>query len=275
MTDRKERKTVNDFKKKLFKVLLILCIIMCIVNWAYDKYVASEMKVINKINRNLPVSVSVKDALTVKAYGTDKYFAFLEDGEYKKAYAMLTDEYKAYHKYDDYIKTLDGIDFSTMEVQEVKQMADGAYIAYVEYMRDGNMEETEYFIIISELNYKVMFISPDKFLYSFSKKEEFSKDKIKYTIENCVVYADKVKADIKIKNVNSTPVTLKSIGLALNETEVMKNYFDDYLIIEPKSEKMVEFSYNSNYYAPKMLTIDRILDEETLRTYTFVFENNT
>ncbi|MBO5178818.1 MAG: hypothetical protein J6B87_00505 [Clostridia bacterium] len=269
---KKEKRRLN--KPKLLRNLLIACAIALLVNFILNKNVFEDMKIQNRVHSSLPISVTMQDALFVKTYSIDKYIAFIKGGETQKAYSMLTNEYKAYKTYDKYLDDIQGIDFSTFKLKEVKQISENTYLTPVEYERNGVLENAEYIVLANKLNDKNMKIAPNKFLYHFEEKQKFSKDSIKFTIEECIVEADAIKLTVLIKNSNLfEEIKITEIGVAFNELESKTQAIEDG-ILKPGESKAYDIEIESNYYIPKYLKVNRNIENETMRTYLFELENN-
>ena len=265
--DKKRKLKIN--KKKFLLSLSLLLLIVLLIRFVFQKDILDELKVENRIYSNMLVSVTMNDAHFIKNYSIDPYVSLLKKGETKAAYEMLTDEYRRYKSYEEYLKIIKGIDFSTLKVKEVKQIAEDTFVLPIEYKRSDVLEESKYLVIVSSLNEKVMKISPDNFLYSVEGKHKFSKEGIKYKIEECTVHSDVIKLTVTIKNTKwFKDVTIQEIGLGFSETESkMKNVENG--ILKPSETKRFTVELDSNYYVPKYLKVNRNIDNEILRTYMF------
>ena len=106
---------MNKVGKKIQKILIVLIFIMGIAIFLLNKYVLQEMPIAERIGTATETSVTIEESLHIKTYSTTKYFSLLSDGEYEKAYQMLTDEYKAYMPYEQYLeKEILGTDIATV-----------------------------------------------------------------------------------------------------------------------------------------------------------------
>lgn len=271
MNNEKEVKK-NLRKKKLIKFLVLSCIILGLTKFVLDTSVFSDTKIQNRVSPVLPVSVTIEDALYVKQYSIDKYLSYVNDNEFKKAYAMFTDEYKEFKSYNEYLNDIEGIDFSTFKLQEVKQLSEKTFVTPVEYMKNGVLIEETYLVLVNKVNDKNMKISPNRFLYSF-EKTEFSKNGIKFIIEECTVNSDKITLTVNIKNNNFfEDIIISEIGIGFNEVEAKMKTVEDF-VIKSRDSKTFELEFDSNYDIPKFLKIERNM-EDTVRTYTFELEKS-
>ncbi|MBR4110825.1 MAG: hypothetical protein IKK43_03970 [Clostridia bacterium] len=267
-----KKKKINQFK--ILRFLLIACAIAFLVKFILDKNVFEDMKITNRVNSSLPLSVTIQDAVYVKLYSIDRYVNFLQTEQYSKAYNMLTKEYKEFKTYNEFLYEIAGIDFSTFKLKEVKQIAERTYLAPVEYKRNGVLEEEEYIVLANNINDKNMKISLNKFLYHFPEKQKFSKDGIKYTIEECVVKSNVIKLTVTVKNGNFfEEVEIKEIGLGFDE-ESKKMQTIEKGILKAGETQTYDIEIESNYYIPKYLQINRNIDGEIMRTYLFELDNN-
>lgn len=272
MNVKKEAMKKNAMKK-LILFLAMTCIVLGILKFILDTSVFNDIKIQNRMSQNLPTSITIADALYVKAYSIDKYLSYIEAGDYKKAYNMLTDEYKAYKSYEDYMDEIKDIDFSTFRLKEVKELSEKTFVAPVEYMENGELIEKTYLILANKVNDKIMKISPNEFLYSLDEKLEFSKNHIKFILEEMIVHSDKINLKLTIKNNNLLEdITISEIGLGYNEIESKTEKVGD-VVIKPNESQTFELEFSANYDIPKYLKVERIMND-VIRTYTFEIEES-
>ena len=270
--ENKKKKKIRINPKKLLKFLILACIIVGITKFVLDINLFDDTKIQNRVNSSLPLSVTMEDALYIKTHSINNYVTFLMQGETTKAYSMLTEEYQSHKTYNEYLKDIEGIDFSTFKLKEVKLLSENTYVAPVEYERNGKLEETDYLILVNKVNSKNMKIAPDKFLYEFKEKAKFSEDSIKFTVEKCIVNSDVIKMTVNIKNSNwIEKINIKEVGVAFSENESKTEVIED-CVLNPNESQTFEIELESNYYVPKYLKIVRNIDEKLNRTYMFAFE---
>lgn len=263
----KKESMKKNAMKKIIIFLAMTCIILGIIKFVLDTSVFNDIEIQNRMSSMLPTSVTVENALYVKTYSIAKYLAYIEVGEYEKAYNMFTDEYKAYKSYKDYMSDIKDIDFTTFRVQEVKELTENTFIVPVEYMQNGELLEETYLVLVNKVNDKIMKISPDRFLYSLEDKLEFSKNHIKFIIEEETVYSDKIHLKVTVKNNNLfEDINITKIGIGYNLQESKMETVN--AKIEAKSSQTFEIEFSANYDVPKYLKIEREMKEVT-RTYTF------
>ncbi len=263
----KKEAAKRNAMKKIIIFLATACIVLGILKFVLDTSVFNDIEMQNRMSSMLPTSVTVEDALYVKTYSVSKYLAYIEVGEYKKAYNMFTDEYKAYKSYNDYMSDIKDIDFTTFRVQEVKELSENTYVLPVEYMKNDELIEETYLVLVNKVNDKIMKISPDRFLYSLNEKLEFSKNHIKFIVEEETVYSDKIYLKVTIKNNNLfEDIDITKIGIGYNTEESKTEKVTT--TIKAKDSQTFELEFSSNYDVPKYLKIEREMKEIT-RTYTF------
>ena len=259
--------------KKLLKFLILACAIVAITKFILDINLFDDTKIQNRVNSNLPISITMQDALYIKTHSINNYVTLLMQGETRKAYSMLTEEYQSYKTYSEYLNEIEGIDFGTFNLKEVKMISENTYVAMVEYERNGVPEESEYLILVNKVNSKNMKIAPDKFLYEFEEEIKFSEDGIKFTVEECIVNSDIIKLTVNVKNSNwIEKVNIKEIGVAFSENESKTKAIEG-CILNPNESQTIEIELDSNYYVPKYLKIVRNIDEKLNRTYMFELED--
>lgn len=272
--ENKKKKRIRINPKKLLKFLIVACVVVWLTRFVLDTNLFDDTKIQKRINSSLPLSVTMADALYIKNYSINAYVAFLMQGETQKAYSMLTEEYQSYKKYNEYLETIEGIDFSTFNLKEVKMISENTYVAPVEYERNGELEETDYLVLVNKVNNKNMKIAPDRFLYEFTEEINFSEDSIKFTVEKCVVNSDTIKMTVKIKNSNwFEKVNIREIGIAFSENESKTKSIKE-CILNPNESQSFEIELESNYYVPKYLKVVRNIDEKVNRTYMFALEED-
>lgn len=265
----KGKKRLN--KAKLIRFLFIACATVLIFKFILDKNLFDDMKIQNRVNSSYaPTSVGIKEALSVKLYAFENYIGFIKSGNMKKAYLMLTDEYREYKSYSEFLKDIEKIDISTFKLKEVKLMSGNTYITPVEYMtKDGELCEETYIIIANKINKKNMKISPNNFLYNFTKKIEFKEDDIKFVIEKCEVYADNINLTLKIKNNNFfKDIDIREIGMEfVGNTVSMKSIEDGK--IEARKSKKFDIELDANYNILKVLRVNININDEVMAKYKF------
>lgn len=266
-----KKKTKKQFISKLLKFLLIAYTIVIIVWIILDKYVNDKRPIEQKIGSMSLASISIKDALNIKGYAILPYADFVKAGDTKAAYNMLTEEYKAAVSYDDYLKTIEGIDFNTFDMKEIKLKAEGTYVATVVYEKNGEPKETDYLLYLNEVNPQIITISPNKFIYNYSNLE-FKMDGIELILQECNIYTDHIEMTALIKNTSwFDTMKFANIGVGYNDNVSKMGSVD--FSLEPGEIKEIDISYESEYYVPNNIKIKRNIDNETLRTYTFYFKD--
>lgn len=265
-----KKKTKKQFISKLLKFLLIAYIIVIIAWVILDKYANDKRPIEQKIGSMSLSSISIKDALNIKGYSILPYADYIKAGDTKSAYNMLTEEYRAAVSYEDYLKTIEGIDFYTFDMKEIKLKAEGTYVATVVYEKNGEQTETDYLLYLNEVNPKIITISPNKFIYNYSDLK-FKMDDVEVTLQECNIYTDHIEMTALIKNTSwFDTMKFTNIGVGYNDN-VSKNGNVDFTL-EPGEIKEIDISYETEYYIPNNIKIKRNIDDETLRTYTFYFK---
>lgn len=198
------------------------------------------------------------------------YANHIKNENFKEAYEMLSEEYRNVIDYENYIKTIADIDFETFDMKDIKMKTVNTYVATVVYEKNNEMFETVYMLYLNEINPKIITISPDKFVYGY-KNLKFKMDNMELNVQECNVCTDNIKMIAKIKNTSLfETITLSNIGLGFDDA-INKNKNID-LTLAPGEEKEITMEYDTNYYIPNNIKLKRLMDEDTLRTYTFYFE---
>jgi len=270
-TNKKQKLTKSQFQKKTFKFLFIAYLVVIVVWAIISNYITDKKTIYDKIGTMAPSSISIKDALNIKGYGVLPYIDFIKAGDTKSAYDMLTEEYRKAFSYEEYLKTLEGIDFETFDMKEIKIKAENTYIATMVYEKAGEKTETDYLLYLNHINPKIITISPNKFIYSYNGLK-FKMNNIELTLQNCNIYTDNIKITALIKNTSLfDKMEFTNVGVGYGES--INKAQDINFTIEPGETKEIEIEYDTNYYIPNNIKIKRMIDKDTVRTYTFYFED--
>ena len=268
---KKEKMTKKKFLVKFFRFILISYILVIIISTIISNTIKKQEDIVARIGTNEPYSISIKDALYIKAYCIEPYIELLKESNYQEAYKMLTTEFQEVTSYEEYLNSIQGIDFNTFEMKNIKMKAEGTYVADIMYKRNDIEEETKYLLYVSPYNSEVIAISPNQFIYSYNNLN-FKIDKLELNIQECNINIDSVKLKMRIKNkATFENVKISSIGVGYSDAANREETVE--LLIKPGEEKEVEINYETNYYVPNNIKIKRILEEDTIRTYTLYFKD--
>lgn len=264
--------TKIQWQMKILKFLVVTLIITIVFWLLLEKFLKDDRSIYQKIGSLQPYSATIKEALIVKGYSIMPYADKIKAGNTQAAYDMLTEEYKSVVSYENYLKTLEGIDFSTFDMKEIKIKAEGTYVAKVVYMQNGEQKETEYLLYSNEKTPELITMSPNKFIYSYQNLK-FDMNGVELSLKYCNIYTDHIELNASIKNKSFfDTMTFSSIGIGYGET-INKNETVEFTLA-PGEEKEVEINYETNYFLPNNIKIKRNIENETLRTYTFYFEDS-
>lgn len=270
----KVNKIKNKEKKgafKLLKIVLIIYIVILIFWLLINNYLKDDKTIYEKIGSMYPYSATTKDALNVKLHAILPFRDFLKNNEIESAYDMLTAEYKEYMPYDEFFKLFEDIDLDTFDLKRLDIKADGTYIATVMYERNGEKEESQYLLYMHKNNPNLITMSLDKFIYTF-RDLKFNIDNTEVKIDECNVFTDNIYLKTTIKNTSSNEeITFTNIGLGYGEG-INKNQ-DNEFTLKPGESKEIEMLYDTEFFIPNNIKIKRILDDDTLRTYTLYFKD--
>lgn len=261
----------NKRQKKILKWIVIAYVIVIAIWMVLEYFVEEPVNIHEKIGSSEPYSISIKDALYIKAYSILPYVEHIQAGEYNAAYKMLSLEYREYLSYDEWLKTLEGIDFSTFDMKEIKMKAPETYVATVVYEKNGEWLETEYLLYANPYNANLITISPNQFIVCYQDLK-FHKDNIRIEIQECLVTSQTIKLTAVIENTSLfSSMTFSSVGMGFDNSLNLEESVD--FTLEPGEKKIIEIEYDVNYYVPNNIKIKRVLNEDTLRTYTFYFSS--
>lgn len=267
----KDNKKTSKVQWKILKFIFIAYIIVIGIWTIMNTYKEDTGDIYERIGSMQPSSISIKDALKIKGYAIMPYADYIKKGDTKSAYNMLSDDYKEYITYEDYLNEIAGIDFETFDMKEIKIKSEGTYVATIVYEKNKEEIETEYLLYLNPANPKIITISPDKFIYNF-KDLNFSVNNVRFEVNDCTIYSDKIYLNAIVKN-SSLFETMKfsNVGVGYGENVSKPQNVD--IVLEPGEEKNIEIEYETNYYIPNNIKIKRVIDEDTLRTYTLYFED--
>lgn len=244
---------MNKVGKKIQKILIVLIFIMGIAIFLLNKYVLQEMPIAERIGTATETSVTIEESLHIKTYSTTKYFSFLSDGEYEKAYQMLTDEYKAYMPYEQYLEKIKSFDYNNQGVKAVKQISQYGYIIKLE--NKDTKEETHYLVYMSDLNNKLFTISPDGFVYYDNKERKEESGILNATLKDYLIFEDSIQFKLVLKNKTSKELTIDDIQAELTKGGKINNKFES-ITLAAKEEREITFLVeDANYYIPKNVII--------------------
>lgn len=268
--------------KKFYTVLLIMAVAVFLLMHWIKKYAVEPKNIYSLIGNSVAVSVPVKTALSIREYGITPFKEFLEKGDYDNAYEMCSSYYKECFTVDDLREMFAGIDVSSIDLKEVKAKNDLCYEAEVVYdlkdpitTKSGDVvrarAETTFMIYPNEFNTEMISISPNGFLYGI-KGQEFDKNGIYVYIEQVLVYNDHVQVSGKIRNTDLfSELSINSLGLGY-ETGLLRS-FDYGSILQKNEEAYFEHTFEgTNYFMPNNFQVDKIKDEDTIRTFIYTFD---
>ena len=266
---------MNKVGKKIQKILIVLIFIMGIAIFLLNKYVLQEMPIAERIGTATETSVTIEESLHIKTYSTTKYFSLLSDGEYEKAYQMLTDEYKAYMPYEQYLEKIKNFDYNNQGVKAVKQISQYGYIIKLE--NKDTKEETHYLVYMSDLNNKLFTISPDGFVYYNNKERKEESGILSAKLKDYLIFEDSIQFKLVLKNKTSKELTIDDIQAELTKGGKINNKFES-ITLAAKEEREITFLVeDANYYIPKNVIIktgNRSLKIDLWWRTTYGQENN-
>jgi hypothetical protein len=184
---------------------------------------------------------------------------------------MLTKEYKGYMNYDDYVKSLQGIDWNSFAMESIKAKTDNSFEAKVTYKKNGQEIHTTYMLYNSKLNTDVFTISPDGFVYGYFD-QTIKKDGLELKVDELIAYADKVTLKASIKNTSwNSKKTVFSIDITYNSKLISHEYamYD----LDKDGEKSFSLEYDDlNYFIPNTIDVSTVEGEDNIKTVSFKLE---
>jgi hypothetical protein len=167
----KNKKFFNKVKvylKFVAGAYIVLIIALILIKSTNDE----KKNIYYKIGQNSLASVTMKDAYTIREIVIKPFAAMGKNKDYKTMYSMLTNEYKRFKTYDEYVQTLEDIDWDTFAMESIKSKEENAYEARITYRRgkeekveDKEEVHTTYMLYNSTFASDVFTISPDGYIW--------------------------------------------------------------------------------------------------------------
>lgn len=256
--------------KSFFGFILIAYIVVFVIKYSINKFALGKKDIYEKIGNGVSVSIHTLDAYKIKEYSIKRYANYILKNDYESAYNMLSDEYRAYYDIDGFKEQIQGIDFSTIDMKDIKAKSDYCYIANVEFKRNGELVETTYILYSNEYNTESFTISPDKFLCSY-RNQDFKKDGIHLHIDSCLVYIDEIKLVGTISN-ESWFSDMEFNGIDISYGYTMNSKKDLNLSLKKDESAPIDVTFSGfNFFIPNNVKLERVKDEKSISTYSFYF----
>lgn len=259
--------------KKIFGFLLIAYIVVFVLINAKSKYDTLDPDIVERIGFSTETNIPIDKVLTIREHAIERYKKYLINSDYESAYAMLTDEYKNYCSYDEYINNIKNIDYNSIEVEDINSKNDYCYVASIVYKQNGEEVHTKYLLYVTKYENNDFYISPDGFLSSYYN-QEFSKDDININIEKCNIFTDRVEFKGTIKNVSwFSDIQIKQIDLSYDTSLTTPHSVD--LTIKKGEEVPFDIVYDGfEYFVPNNVRIEQDKGNGETSIYRFYFKEN-
>lgn len=269
---KKEKKkiTKTQFQWKIVKRVFIAYLVVFIIMGLIQGAMKEEKTIEEKIGSYEPIGIPLKEALYIKSYSIMPYVDYIKSGDYDSAYDMLTKEYRDMVSKEEYLQKIEGINWDTFDMQEIHMKAQDTYVASIKYEQNGEEKETEYLLFVNAYNSKIVEISPDKFIYQY-RDLIFNEDKVEVKVAECDIYINTITVKMTVKN-KSLMQDMSFSGVTLGYGQNINKEVNCEFTLKPGEEKEIAFTAETSYYLPNNIKIKRIMDEETMRTYTFYFQ---
>ncbi len=165
-------------------------------------------------------------------------------------------------------------------MKQVKAKSDYCYEAKIVYKEKKNYSisgderqtfETTYMLYPNEFNTENIKISPNGFLYAYHD-EDFEKNGVKVHIDECIVNVDDIYIKGTIKNTAwFSKVVIQRLGVSYNGA--LRKVFNFPQELEKGQEVIFEKTIeNTGFLLPNSFQVERLKNEDTLRTYNFYFK---
>ena len=259
---KKQKEKDAKFFKKIGKLFLAVWIIAIVIFVTGTNKLTDEVDIFQKIGASdNGYSVTIKDALILEDAAINKFRDYLEKEDYVQAYNMMSKEYKEYcNTIEMFKEAFAGIDYSSIQMTEVKKKSDYAYVAGVTYVKDGKHILTQYMIYPNQYREKVYTLSPDKFLKAY-KNKSYKGDGIEIQIDEVIAYTDRVSIKGSIKNAEwSKDIVLSEIAASYNES--LNKWVSFTNTIKSSETAPIELETDkTNFFVPNKILVRRQKDD--------------
>ncbi len=259
--------------KKIFTFLLVAYIIVFFMIYAKNKYGNANNDIYEKVGAGIETNITIEKTLKLKKLSIDRYKQYLRSQDYGSAYDMFTPEYKNYCDFDSFLGRVSGVDWTTLDVEDINAKNDYCYVATVVYTHNNELLKSKYLLYVDRYFTDSITISPDSFVCSY-KDQDFEKDGVSLYIDECVVYIDKVTLKGSIENTSwFSDINVTSVDSAYGSSLVAH-----YPIIKElkKGEKMpfdIVFDGKAEFFIPDNIKIETENGDKKA-TYSFYFKES-
>lgn len=261
--------------KKQFAALFVAYLIVLVFWYSIKTDPAANRTIFEKVGAlSSGVSVSIKEALTIKELSVNLLKDYLKKGDYELAYErLISKEYKQYFSFEDFLHNVQDIDPDSIDMKNIKSRTNISYDAEVRYQIDGQDFEKTYVIFVDEFNPMHYTMSLDNFLYSY-KNVDFKDGRVNLHIDECVVYTDEIylKGTISNKPFFNKNLIITDIAVTYDTTLSKSKEFPYELAKDQSHEFMLKFD-NTKFFIPNGIAIT-VQEGKKLKKYTFKFTEN-
>lgn len=249
---------------KTIKFLLILICVLLFIIFLLKGYEKEKINIAEKIGPKVGESeLSMTDYYALKQIIEDNYKKYLLDGEYERAYNMLSPAYWAYVPFKDYESKMPNKDIEELRISGIKRVTKTTYHA------TANQSGEDFTIILNQDDGKFSLL-PESFIGHSTLNVSKSNRKLKCTVKDYLVNVDETIFNCEIFNSSKEDITINSGTLITNLEDKIKK---DLQITIPSKQKIdVLISFDTYYAFPKKLTLNRENGEE--EDIEYVFEIN-
>lgn len=250
--------------KKLIKFLVVVICILLFILFLLKGYQHEKEDIASKIGDKVGESeLSMSDYYNLARIIEDAYRQYLVQGDYRTAYSMLHQNYRAYTSYEDFENKMSGRDNSQLKVANIKRVTQTTYHVMT------NVSGEDFTIIINQDESKFSLL-PEAFLAYDNPNMTSKSNNLQCTLKDYLVNVNQTTFHMELKNTSEDEMHITKGMLYTNLDDAVEKSLD--MIIPAKQSKEISISFDTNYAFPSKLILYRENGKKADIEYTFSIE---
>lgn len=252
---------MKKFVKFVFKVVIFLFFLVVIIQIVLKNEPTLQEKVMYGQLQNL----STEDYMYVKIMSLDKYFNYLKENDFESAYLLLSDEYKKYMSFDEFVDYVGGINLEDVFIQNIKVKNEYCFIAEVKV----NGEIEDYVIFMNKHNNKSLKISPNGLLDYVESNKKIRRDNLEVEVKDYVINIDNISVNLLVRNTSKNDsVKIRDFKFVI-ANDVEKDTGFEELELSAQDTKELNIVADSSYDFLEGIKIAVDYTDERIKVYSF------
>jgi hypothetical protein len=252
--------------KKLIKITLMIIGILLLVLLILNLFIFNQSDISSKIGFNKLEETSIAEYYTVKQACLEKYFNYINSGEFDRAYKLLSNEYKEIKDFNTFKTETEAKGTLSFEIGKIYKKSKGVFVAELIL----NNINSKYIVYIDEMS-KTFAISPDSFIKNYDKKYSINNWDFSLKINSYTVETDMIEFKATIKN-KSSKNSLDITDFIVYSNNGSSFTGENKIKLEPKEERNIEFVVKNNMEFPESAILIRNISEKNqTKKYSFEF----